>query len=684
MVSLKQIFGRSLLAWSKQQIPTWQWSRLSGVAVIAATSLAVSTGVSGLAQLGLLEGLEQRAYDQMVRLRHLGKELPLDDRLLIVAVTEDDLESLQEFPLRDGTVAQALNQLQQHEPAVIGLDMFRAIPKPPGREALLQSLQAENVIVITQISDHQGGPGIPPPEGVSPEQVSFNDVVVDPDGTLRRALLIGERVTPEGPEVLFAFSLQLALRYLATQNITPQASAMNPDYMQLGPSTLVRLGPGAGGYTVADAGGYQIMLNYRNRLVPGRQVTLTQVLNNQVEPSWITGKVVLIGLTAPSFKDLFYTPFTEGRTEATHQMPGVVVHGQIVSQLLDAATGDRPILWTSKPWQEWIWCFLWALLGGSIAYYLRHPLILTMSHMGVLLAVMIVGYGIFLYRGWIPIIAPAMTTVSGSSLILAYQAHQSSRQRQMMLALLGQTASPEIAQALWENRDRLLKFGKLPGQKMVATMMFTDIKGFSSLAEVTPPEQLLEWLNDYLEAMAEEIHAHHGIVNKFTGDGLLAVFGVPIASSTSEKIERDAQAAVACALRMEARLVEINQLRRIQNLPILEMRVGIFTGSVVVGSLGGHHRMEYGVIGDSVNIASRLESFDKSRQPTACRILIGHDTLAHLTEDFKVESWGDLTLKGRKTPVAVYRVIAENNFHLPKHPLQGDKVGHFRALSDTN
>ena len=250
-------------------------------------------------------------------------------------------------------------------------------------------------------------------------------------------------------------------------------------------------------------------------------------------------------------------------------------------------------------------------------------------------------------------------------MVLAYQAQQSSRQRQMMQVLLGQTASPEVAKALWDNRDRLLKSGKLPGQAMVATMMFTDLRGFSTLAETAPPELLLEWLNHYLEAMTDEIQAHHGIVNKFTGDGLLAVFGVPIASTTPTAIAADAEAAVACALSMEGRLATINQERQQQTLPPLEMRVGIFTGPVVVGSLGGHHRMEYGIIGDSVNIASRLESFDKSRQPTPCRILIGQDTLTYLADAFEVESWGELVLKGRQQPVGVYRVTGQRQSSTP-------------------
>ncbi|MDB9525156.1 adenylate/guanylate cyclase domain-containing protein [Oscillatoria sp. CS-180] len=658
MITLKQPEVSSPVP-SSFSLRKWLREHWKKATVIIGTSVAVSASTVVLAQSGAIESLEQKVYDQMVRLRHETQPLPKDDRLLVVTVTERDLETLKEFPLSDRTVAQAIDQLQQHAPATVGLDIFRAIPKPPGRTELMRSLQAKNVIVITQISNPRGGPGIPPPAGIDSTQVGFNDVVVDSDGKIRRALLLGEQVTPEGSTTLYSFSLQLALQYLAMQNITPEASPVNPNYMKLGPATLLPLQSGAGGYAIADTRGHQIMLDYRDRTSPSREVTLTQVLNNEVDPAWIKNKIVLIGnTTASSFKDLFYTPFTAGTSDDAHQMPGVIVHAQMVSQLLDLATGDRALIWTSQPWQEWLWCCFWALLGSALAWILRHPLLLTISQTTVLMGILVVGYGFFTTGGWIPLVAPILSVIGSSSVVLAYQAQQSFRQRQMMQELLGQTASPEIAKALWENRDRLLKSGKLPGQKMIATMMFIDIKGFSTLAETTPPEQLLEWLNDYLEAMTEEIQAHHGIVNKFTGDGLLAVFGVPIASQTTEEINTDAQAAVACALCMEKRLVEINRYRQSQRLPILQMRVGIFTGPVVVGSLGGSNRMEYGIIGDSVNIASRLESLNKEEQPSNCRMLIGEDTLQHLESKFKVESWGALHLKGRQASVEVYRILA--------------------------
>lgn len=117
------------------------------------------------------------------------------------------------------------------------------------------------------------------------------------------------------------------------------------------------------------------------------------------------------------------------------------------------------------------------------------------------------------------------------------------------MRLLGQSTSPEIAETLWQERDHLLIDGKLPGQRLTATLLFTDLRGFTTISERLSPEALLEWLNEYLEEVTQLVHAHQGVINKFTGDGVMAVFGVPIPRATSREIAADAQRAVACAWR---------------------------------------------------------------------------------------------------------------------------------------
>lgn len=647
-----------------QRFRTWVTSQSAiAIKVVSLSSLAVSSLVLGLNHFGLLENWELQTYDQMVRLRQTTHPMPMDDRILVVGISEDDLANLP-YPIPDHDLAQAMATLQTHQPIAIGLDTFRNRPYGHGQAEFLQQLQQPNVIAITKLPNGDD-PGIAPPKQLPPEQIGFNDIPEDADGRIRRFLLFG---SPNSEETLYAFSLRLALKYLAQQSIKPKPSQQNPENLQLNQATFVPLSTFSGGYQTLDTRGYQALLDYRAATTAIQVVSLTDVLQNRVSADQIQGKLILIGYTAPSVKDRFHTPFST-RQDVHYKMPGVVLHAQITSQLLDNALGIRPLFWFFPNWGEVLWIMAWAYIGGTSVWLVRNNntantnrsiisgLILILIQ-GLSIAVLAgVAYGLFLWHGWVPIIAPAISCIGTSSAILAYRTQEAAQQRQMMLTLLGQNISSEVANALWENRDRLIKSGKLPGQKLVATMLFTDLQGFSTIAETTPPEELLDWLNEYLSAMVTAIQTHHGIINKFTGDGLLAAFGVPVARKHAEEIAADAQAAVRCALNMGERLGDLNQVWKDQGLPPLYMRVGIFTGEIVVGSLGSKDRMEYGLIGDSVNIASRLESFDKTRQSDHCRILIGQETLNHLNNCFEVESWGSLHLKGREHTVNVYRVI---------------------------
>ncbi|MBW4523169.1 MAG: adenylate/guanylate cyclase domain-containing protein [Scytolyngbya sp. HA4215-MV1] len=588
-------------------------------------------------------------HDSMVRLQ---REHPPNPRLLIVEITEKDIQEQQRWPIDDAVVAQLIQKLQTYHPKVIGLDIYRDIPQGTGFQQLQQQFRADNVIGITKIGDSEDI-GVRPPIALPPERVGFNDFPLDPDGIVRRNLLIANTDT----QILYSFSLRLALNYLAGQNIFPEASKINPDYLQLKNTVFFPLDENSGAYQNIDASGYQILLKYRIASSIAQKVSLTQVLKGEIDPALVRGKVVLIGATARSARDFFLTPY--GATNKEKALTsGVEIHAQSVNQILNAVLDGRRLFWFWQEWAEVLWITGWALVGGILGWYLRHPILLSGAST---LAIGVLGgssLSLFLCQScWIPIAAPTMALVATGGIVVAYQAYKAQRQQQIVMTLLGQNTSPEIATALWKSRDRLIKSGKLPGQRLIATMLFTDVKNFSTISEQMPPEFLLDWLNEYLEAITHEVKLHQGIINKFTGDGLLAVFGVPVTRHTVEEIAEDARNAVSCALAMGDRLSELNQVWQERGLPSIEMRVGIFTGTVVVGSLGGKDRLEYGVIGDSVNIASRLESYAKERQSEICRILIAHDTLVYIQSEFAVESWGPVALKGKHQVVEVYRVL---------------------------
>jgi len=639
---IKTIWEQQKQLWDKQKTHI-----LPGLQVISLTSLTIAALVIGAKQLGWLQPLELKAFDRMVRLQ---ANRPPDERLLIVEITEQDIQTIARTTPNDATLAEVLRNLQQHDPRVIGLDLHRDVPQEPGTAQLQEQLRSPRLIAITKLGESTDA--VPPPPNVEPERVGFNDIPVDEDGIVRRSLLFAS--TEDG--TYFSFALRLALAYLEPQGIVPKPSSDDAAIMRLGTAQFPPLEQSSGAYERLDARGYQLLLRYRSRREVARMVSLSQVLNQEVPADWIRDRIVLIGTTAPSAKDLFYTPFSAGEQQE-HQMAGVVLHAQMASQIMSAALDEGELFRFWNAPQEWLWILLWSGLAGSMAWLVRHPVVLGLSGAGLLVILVGSCVVIFQQQQWVPTVAPAIAALMTIGTVVANRAQQAHQQQKMVMTLLGQNTSPEIANALWQSRDSLLESGKLPGKRLVATMLFTDIRGFSRISEQMDAESLLLWLNEYLEAMTEEIQRHQGIINKFTGDGLLAVFGVPMPRLEEREVDEDAYRAVSCALSMRDRLKLLNQGWQTRGMPEVEMRVGIFTGPVVVGSLGGRDRMEYGVIGDSVNTASRLESCIKERQADTCRILIAEQTLVHIKEHFEVEDWGPMALHGKEQLINIYRVL---------------------------
>ena len=618
--------------------PEWTGPRVVAIATVFASGLLL-----GIRHWGGLQPLELMAFDRMMQFRVDSGPEP---RLLVVGITEEDIEAFG-WPLSDRELAQLLAKLQSYQPQLIGLDLYRNVPQEPGYQELLKQLEADNIVGI-----RDDAAGIGPPPKIPPERIGFNDLVTDPDGPIRRNLMTFR--TEEGN--LVSFSLRLTLLYLGSKNLAPKPG-LKPGQIVWGKAVFEALEPNSGGYKNIDAGGYQILLNYLSRTPVARQVSVADVLDGSLSPDWIKDKIVLIGSIAPSLKDVHFTPYSSGENE-NPSMPGVFVHGQMIGQMLGAVTEGRPLFWFWPEWAEVCWTIAWISAGGILSWICRHPLVLILSgtaFVGVLVAT---SWGVFLYAGWVPVFSPLIGYLVTGASVVAYRAYQAGRQQQAIMKLLGQNTSPEIADALWDSRDRLLKDGKLPGQKLTATMLFTDLKSFSTISEQMTPEILMEWLNEYLGALTETVQGHHGIINKFTGDGIMAAFGVPVARQSEEEIAQDARNAVACAVEMGDRLQQLNEQWKPRGLPVVQMRVGIFTGPVVAGSLGGKERLEYGIIGDSVNIASRLESCEKDRQSSICRVLVAYETLIYIKDEFFVEEWGPLGLKGKQQTVDVYRVVA--------------------------
>jgi CHASE2 domain-containing sensor protein len=394
--------------------PNWHQLRSLILSSIAITSLVV-----GVRSLGILQPLELWAFDRFLHLR--PEEAP-DRRILVVTVSEADIQAQgqeeRRGSLSDKTLLQLLQKLESYQPRAIGLDIYRDFPVSSNYPDLATHLQqsSSSLIAVCKSRDAENDPvGVSPPPEIPESRLGFSDFVEDEDGVLRRHLLF---MTPDPASPCranYAFSTQLAFRYLAAQGISPEFTPEGN--LKLGHTIFRRLKKQTGGYQNLDAAGNQILLNYRSnrslkKIVP--QVTLTQVLSDRIDPNAIKDRVILIGVTALSSGDFWSTPYGTGPSE---KIPGVFIQAQMVSQILSAVLDQRPLLWVWPGWGEVLWIWGWSLAGGILALVFYRPTHLGLAGSAALGTLSGLGFVLFIQGGWVPIIPSLLAVVMTGSTV---------------------------------------------------------------------------------------------------------------------------------------------------------------------------------------------------------------------------------------------------------------------------
>jgi adenylate cyclase len=621
--------------------------------MVGRIAVLVSVVVLGARSLGLLEAFELIAYDAFIRLR------PLDpsphSRIALVIVTERDIAE-NDWPLSDDMLARIIETVARHGPRAVGLDIYRDVPVPPGTRRLEATLAAEPRVIAVMMHTGGGSIGVRPP-GVlrNTDRVGFSDILVDPGGVVRRALLYMD----DRARTYYSFSLRLALLYLKGQAVAPQAGAQN--HLRLGRVTIRPLEANDGGYVRADARGYQFLMDFKDARRPFASVDLHDLLRGSFDSALFRDKIVLIGVDAESIQDHLYTPLSRG-SDGRQSMPGVVVHAQAASQLvrigLDADAPTRVL----PGWQDGSWVLVWSIAGALLGFGLRSPWRLLLAASGGVVALTVIDFFGFVRGLWIPLVPPALAWLSATGVTTAYMSHRESVERALLMRLFSRHVSREVAETIWRNRHQFLQGGRPRPERLMVTVLFSDLAGFTTKAEKLTPETLLEWLNEYMDAMAREVSRYGGVIRQYAGDGIVAYFGIPIPRKTETEIDQDARNAVECALAMGAALRELNSRWRSEGRTTAGMRIGILTGPAVTGMLGSAERSEYVVEGDTVNTGSRLESFDKELlapdpDTRPVRILIGETTLNRLGARSQTERIGEVSLRGKEQRVSVYHVI---------------------------
>ena len=472
--------------------------------------------------------------------------------------------------------------------------------------------------------------------------LGHNFLALDPDGPARR-------MTPfvrTGDHYLPSLGVAAAL---AAGGVRPDEVVLEADAIRVRdrriPLVPVRVPDGKGG-TRASAQ-LTMLINYRAgaRLADGRRpyksyearhllVSEDQILAGQpplLDPAVFKDKIVFVGLTASGLVDVFQAPFGEA------SMPGIQLHASVA----DSVLSNRFIRPASGAWRMAATLSAAAVVGlMSVMLPVAAGSAGAMLVAGVWTAFCVAA----LRRGvWLNMLQPLAAMALALFAATAYRYFVEDYQKRVVKRLFGRYVSKDVYEQLLAHPDR----AELGGARREMSVLFSDIRGFTTVTEKGNPEELVAQLNEYFSRMVDIVFAHGGTVDKFVGDMVMALFGAPVADPAH------GEHAVAAAVHMVSELASLNRKWAQEGRAQLDIGVGVNSGEMIAGNIGSSSIMSYTVIGDNVNLGSRLESLNKDYKT---RIIISDATRTRLTGEYDIRSLGEVVVKGKTRPVAIFEV----------------------------
>ena len=457
----------------------------------------------------------------------------------------------------------------------------------------------------------------------------FDNPYVDADGVFRRVPLIQAY---DG--YLFA-SLALATTqaHLDAAGIElaveTEGSKGDSEYYALESINLQR-------YRIpVDANG-AVFVPYRGRQGSFTYLPAHQILNGTLNPDHLRNKIVLVGASSPGILDLRSTP-------VQNVYPGVEVHANIISGILDNRIKHKPA-WTAG--YEFV-----LLVVIAISMTLLLPLVSPLSAAaGSLLFTGTIIVGNFF--AWnhnliLPLASPLLLIVLIFMLHMTYGFFIESRGKRQLANLFGQYIPPELVDEMSESPEEY----SLDGENREMTVLFSDVRGFTTLSEGMDPKQLTQLMNALLTPMTRVIHQHRGTIDKYMGDAIMSFWGAPLANS------EHARHALYAAMEMMVELKIMQEEFRQRGWPEVNIGIGLNTGNMNVGNMGSEFRMAYTVLGDAVNLGSRLEGLTKTY---GVNIIVSETTRAEVPE-YVFRELDLVRVKGKNEPVAIFEPVGHKN-----------------------
>ncbi|HKX01639.1 MAG TPA: CHASE2 domain-containing protein [Methylomirabilota bacterium] len=571
---------------------------LAGLAVVV---------LAAVNPLHFFEIAELKALDAQFTVR--GPRPPVSP-IVIVTIDEDDFDGLNlAWPWPRAVHAKFLDIVGRGKPAAVGLD-----------------------ILFTEPSLH--GPGDDVALGAAVDRLRDRIVLAAALTTVGDASFVKQALNPPIPEIRGKAAFGSA-DYDSDADAFVRRATLRRDFQErdwLGFDMLIyRLAEKAGLTRGSPPAGREVLVNYRGGPGTFPMVAYHRIVTGEVPPEVFAGKIVLVGATTPTLHDIFPTPFA-----SQAGMPGVEIHAHTLETLLqDIPLRRAPALLVPVV----------AVLAGALAAWTAtayRPL----PAFG-LVAVAVAGYlaashVAFLWARWVTVVPVPLALLVTYAGTVAKNFTQEQREKRR----LSRFFSPDVVAEIIRHKDD----SKLAATRRRMTVLFSDIRGFTSMSEKMQPEEVVAFLREYLTVMTEAVFTHGGTVDKYIGDAIMALYNVPLEAPDH------ALRAVRTALEFQQRVRPLGERFAAQHGGHLACGVGIHTGDAVVGTIGSEQRLEYTAIGDTINLGSRLEGITKE---FSVPIIISEATYAEVREHFAVRDLGEVTVKGKVIPVKIYAVLGE-------------------------
>jgi adenylate cyclase len=602
----------------------------------------------------LIQQIDLRLKDVRFRLR--GPIKP-DPRVVVVAIDNKSIKEVGRWPWSREVTAQLIGNLKGYGTKVIALDIVFAEPQAPRPDKILAGTIARsgNVIMgyffrddlqttskelvdqlatarVKQLKLEPGVDSIPIPGfpyfdasipqigGQGVDQGYFN-VMPDDDGLYRNAPLL---ILYDGA-VYASLPVKALSHYLEVEPLV-EVSTFGIRTLALGDLVL----------PVTVAGG--LPLNYYGPSNSFVTISAVDVIKKRVDPALLKNSVAFVGATEIGISDIRATPFDPA-------LPGVEIHATVTANAMEQRflLHDNRII-AFELLAIVLLPFLLALLlrraSGTLTGLLSFSLLVGLYA--------VTNFFLFKYLSWdMSIVFPLAPLLISYTASEAYRNLVIERKGRYLKMAFGSYVSPELVEEIVNNPDRL----KLGGEKREITILFSDIRSFTTISESLQPEELVKLLNDYLSPMTRIVLEERGTLDKYIGDAVMAIFNAPL------DVPGHAEHACHAAFKMLEKLAELNRQFASAGLPNIDIGIGINTGEAIVGNMGADIRFDYTAIGDNVNLASRLEGLNKYY---GTRILVSAATKSRAGEGFFFREVDLVRVKGKKEPVAVYELLTTN------------------------